>query len=606
MKKIEAELPCHLQLVHTEVRLVSAMDGKLLGLWPFKCIRRYKFVGNLFSIEAGRKAPTGEGIFEFISNECSEIYRVMDTIIRTKAGNTTMRRFASEKVHNQIEQGHLPVRKANSVPVSPIKEVQYDYAAPLQSTTSKPNPPPIPLHSPPKLPTPQPEPAYDILSPGTDSPDGVSKVTKQGVTPSNGNQYNTLRFDKTRPVETRSPVLPRATEMSSSPGSYDTLRFVDDASNKDDTLKAQGQYDTLQFGGRNDTSPSVMNSVQSTKNGLDDNELRNSSGSFYDTLDHSSGSFGSINSTSSNTYDSINTRSRPQSGEADTYDCLSSTKQEIKPQPPNTLDLANNTYDALHTESQKPAGKSSPVTVHKPTTTSQGIGPPPNKPPPRKKPPSIPKHPEILARKISAGQVQKPNIPDVPARKISSEVKPDKPIKAPRKKTVAKEADQTRKAESISDVLQKRLANQPPEDDGSYASVDHEYTRIDYSTVSNPGVADSSGIYAEPDENDIWASPIPKPVQAKPAKPARHNPKPTKTFFKKTAHPKPVGDSAEGGKFADELRKKLENKLKKKGHKAGQSDSDAQPNTYETIYDEVDDQHGPYYSEPDPYSEPAV
>ena len=602
MVRIDAVYPCHLQLVHSEVRLVSAMDGKLLGLWPFKCIRRYKFVGNLFSIEAGRKAPTGEGIFEFISNECSEIYRVMDTIIRTKAGNTTMRRFASEKGAGQIGQGHLPVRKVHSVPVSPIKEVQYDYADPKQNAVSKAAPPPVPLHSPGKLPTPQSEPTYDILSPGSDSVDGDSKIPRQGVTSSDGNQYNTLQFDKTRPVENRSPVMPRAVEMSTSPGSYDTLRFVDETSNRDDTLKANEQYDTLQFEDRNNALPSVINSVQVTKNGFDDNELPKSSGGFYDTLDHSSGSIGSIVSTASNAYDSISTsRSRPQSGGSDTYDSLNSTKQETKPQPPTTLNLADNTYDALQPEKQRPTGKSSPVTVQKPMTPGQGVGPPPNKPPPRKKPPSIPKHPEIPARKISAGQVPH----NVPGRKINNGGKPEKPIKPPRRKAPIRKDDQSPKTESISDVLQKRLANpSPPEDDGSYASVDHEYTKIDYSTVSNQGIADASNIYAEPVENGIWAAPIPKPVQAKPFK---NNLKPKKNLLKKTAQPKPTGGSAEGGgNFADELKKKLEIKLKKKGHKPAPADSAASANTYETIYDEVNDQYDPYYSEPDPYNEPAV
>ena len=563
MARIEAVFPCHLQLVHSEVRLVSAMDGKILGLWPFKCIRRYKFVGNLFSIEAGRKAPTGEGIFEFISNECSEIYRVMDTIIRTKAGSTTMNRIASERLHNQVEQGHQPVKKVNSVPILPKQESRYEYARPIQTTIARTPPPPVPLPIPPELPLAKSDPTYDILSPGIDSEvDG--KFTKHGGTPSDDSEYNTLKFANAQPRDGRSPVPQRAPKLAGSPGSYDTLVFDEDTSNRDETLRAQGkdgQYDTLQFGENRDTS--LMSDVQGTKNRLNDNDLAHSSGSFYNTLDHSSGSVGSI---SSNTYDTLDTGNKIQSG--DTYDTVD------KPQPPTTLDLASNTYDALQHENQKPTGKDSPGK--------------PIKPPPRRKPPSIPQQPEMPTRKISAG------------------VKPEKPVRPVRKNVPAKEVmdDQKRpKAESISDVIQKRLAHpQPPVDDGSYASVDHEYTSIDYTKVSKSD-NDSSDIYTEPNQDNTKATPIPKPVQ----KPARGNPKPIKNLFKK-APPKPKAEG-DGGNFANELKKKLDIKKKKKEHKPAPTNQTShqtgQSGIDDDIYDEIDHSRGTHYSEPDTYSEPG-
>ena len=623
MARIEAVLPCHLQLVHSEVRLISAMDGKILGLWPFKCIRRYKFVGNLFSIEAGRKAPTGEGIFEFISNECSEIYRVMDTIIRTKAGSTTTRRFASERIHKQIEQEHQPVKKVNSVPVSPKKQVQYryDYANPgAQTKVSRPPPPPVPVPSkpdsppiqsdpsydilslgsvnvdgkvsrrpPPSVPAPskpdsppiQSDPTYDILSPGNVNVNG--KVVKQSETPSNDYEYNTLQF-KSSPTEGQSP--PQNTpKMAGSLGSYDTLTFTEDTSSQDKTLKAKGldkQYDTLQFGGRKDSM---------------DNELHKSSGSFYNTLDHSSGSFCCIGSVSGNTYDSLHSGGRPQSGEvSDTYDALG------KPRPPATLELGNNTYDALQHENQKPASKESPSTQTKPTTP--GVTPlKPAKPPPRRKPPSTPK--QAGARKTCDAVQDKANVPSRgPPRNISAGAKPEKPIKAPRKNTT-----EAKEVESISEMIQKRLANPEPQvDDSGYATVDHEYSSIDYSKVSRSDSADSSDIYCDPDEDDIRGTAIPKPQQTKPAKPARNNAQQIKNLFKKT--PKPKADK-QGGNFADELRKKLEFKIKKTGgHKSGQTSKTGhqtgQSGIDDDIYAEVDDPQDPYYSEADPYSEPAV
>ena len=589
MARIEAVFPCHLQLVHSEVRLVSAMDGKILGLWPFKCIRRYKFVGNLFSIEAGRKAPTGEGIFEFISNECSEIYRVMDTIIRTKAGSTTTRRLASEKVNKQIEQGHQPVRKVNSVPVSPHKVNQYDYANPdVKSKKSRPPPPSVPVPSAPDSLSTQSDPTYDILSPGTLSVDG--NAGKQDETPSNNYEYNTLQFGAT-PVEDHSPPQ-NASTMAGSAGSYDTLHFTDNSSSKDETLKAKGQdrqYDTLQFG-----DGKVAN--DGTRFG--DNELQHSSGSFYNTLDHASGSIGSIGSVSSNTYDCLHSATG-----SDTYDALG------KPRPPTTLELSNNTYDALQHDNQKSTSKESPSTQTK-SLTPAVVPPKPIKPPPRRKPPSTPKQQEV--RKTLDPMQEKANIPPgTPPRKTSTGAKPEKPVKAPRRNIKEAKEVERPKAESISEVIQKRLANpEPPVDDGSYASVDPEYTSIDYSKVSRSGSADSSDIpvYADPDEDDIRGTPIPKPQQTKPTKPAaRNNPKQIKNLFKKA--PKPKADK-DGSNFADELKKKFENKLKKTGHKPASTsktgNQTGQSSNDEDIYDEVDDSRGPYYSEPDAYSEPAV
>ncbi|XP_028407776.1 uncharacterized protein LOC114530359 [Dendronephthya gigantea] len=598
MIRIEAVFPCHLQLVHSEVRLVSAMDGKLLGLWPFKCIRRYKFVGNMFSIEAGRKAPTGEGVFEFISNECSEIYRVMDTIIRTKAGNTTVRRLASERLSNQVQQEHQVIRKVNSVPVNtPTKKTnQYDYANP----THRPPPPPVPLPSPPVLNAPS-DPTYDILSPGAEGTETDGKAGKKERTLTNDSEYNTLQFGSPRPVETRSQVPQRAPKMAGSPGSYDTLRFgtsLESTSNKDETLKAKGkddQYDTLQFDPQSSSFP------------IDDNvsELPQSSGSFYNTLDHSSGSIGSvgsISSTTSNTYDCLDTGNKRLSNGSDTYDMLGNSRKEIKPQPPRTLDLGGNTYDALqHAESQKPTGRNSPVTSQKPTTPSQGMTPPkPNKPPPRKKPPSIPKQSEIAPRKASTP-------PEAPTKKISAGAKPNKPFRAHHKNPQDTKDSQKTKGESISDVIQKRLATTQPvdddDDDGSYASVDHEYASIDYSKVSKPETTDSSDIYTDPDQDDTKiVTPIPKP--AKPAKPSKPNPKAMMKLFKKG--PAKAKSDSDGGHFADELKKKLELKLKKtEDNKSVTTSQTGQTGNDDDIYDEVDT-CDPFYSEPDPYNEPAV
>jgi len=50
-------------------------DKKILWTWPYRHIRRYGCTKDGFSLEAGRKCPSGEGIFAFITNEGSEIFK---------------------------------------------------------------------------------------------------------------------------------------------------------------------------------------------------------------------------------------------------------------------------------------------------------------------------------------------------------------------------------------------------------------------------------------------------------------------------------------------------------------------------------------------------
>ncbi|EDO38904.1 predicted protein, partial [Nematostella vectensis] len=53
--------------------------------WPFTCLRRYMSNKGKFTIEAGRRAPTGEGKFSFLTSQHDEIYKVLDTVIKSRA-----------------------------------------------------------------------------------------------------------------------------------------------------------------------------------------------------------------------------------------------------------------------------------------------------------------------------------------------------------------------------------------------------------------------------------------------------------------------------------------------------------------------------------------
>lgn len=51
--------------------------------WPLNCIRKYGVnpVGNLFALEVGRRAPTGEGTYAFRTDDAEEIQRTLDYYI---------------------------------------------------------------------------------------------------------------------------------------------------------------------------------------------------------------------------------------------------------------------------------------------------------------------------------------------------------------------------------------------------------------------------------------------------------------------------------------------------------------------------------------------
>lgn len=167
MAKIGAPNTCHLFIADTEIRLVSAQDGSQLIAWPFTCLRRYMSSRGKFSLEAGRRAPTGEGKFTFITSQHDEIYKLLDNVIKFRAGSITSAPISKpshlpmqEPIQNDDSYDHLmsspmkgvaPVHTVHpnynqNIMVSPLKSDKQsnsnDYASPYghmknhESTTS--------------------------------------------------------------------------------------------------------------------------------------------------------------------------------------------------------------------------------------------------------------------------------------------------------------------------------------------------------------------------------------------------------------------------------------------------------------------------------------
>lgn len=76
----EASIRCGLkpgtvyELVVELSQIVLQQDNNILFLWPFKHVRRYGYTSNSFSIEAGSKCDTGEGLFIFRGHKSIQMY----------------------------------------------------------------------------------------------------------------------------------------------------------------------------------------------------------------------------------------------------------------------------------------------------------------------------------------------------------------------------------------------------------------------------------------------------------------------------------------------------------------------------------------------------
>lgn len=105
MLKLGATGKCHLHVANSELRLLCAKDGRLLVAWPFTCLRRYMSTRGKFTIEAGRRAPTGEGKFAFFTPQYDEIYKLLDNVVKSRAGH---------------KPSHETMEKKHSVPIDSV------------------------------------------------------------------------------------------------------------------------------------------------------------------------------------------------------------------------------------------------------------------------------------------------------------------------------------------------------------------------------------------------------------------------------------------------------------------------------------------------------
>jgi fibroblast growth factor receptor substrate 2 len=70
------------QLEITETDLIFYERGKVPKRWPLRSLRRYGFDAEIFSFEAGRRCPSGAGIFEFQCSRAEALFNLLQVFLK--------------------------------------------------------------------------------------------------------------------------------------------------------------------------------------------------------------------------------------------------------------------------------------------------------------------------------------------------------------------------------------------------------------------------------------------------------------------------------------------------------------------------------------------
>lgn len=76
----------YLEVTDTDIIFTYEHYPSEVAKWPLTSIRRYgvNVDGNIFALEAGRRAPSGEGLFAFKSDDATDIRQRTDYYIHAQ------------------------------------------------------------------------------------------------------------------------------------------------------------------------------------------------------------------------------------------------------------------------------------------------------------------------------------------------------------------------------------------------------------------------------------------------------------------------------------------------------------------------------------------
>lgn len=84
----------YLEVTEAEVTFTYEYHPTEVITWPLSCIRKYGISADskIFALEAGRRAPSGEGLFAFKTDEARDINKRIDLYVNTSQPHGAERR----------------------------------------------------------------------------------------------------------------------------------------------------------------------------------------------------------------------------------------------------------------------------------------------------------------------------------------------------------------------------------------------------------------------------------------------------------------------------------------------------------------------------------
>jgi len=118
------------QLEITDTDLILYQKGKQPVKWPLKYLKRYGFEAGLFSFEAGRKTPTGPGVYAFKCRRAEKLFNLLQVKVREQVPDRTSMSIAGTPGPGQAlnDGGPLPgpgADQTTTTPSSPVESLSF-------------------------------------------------------------------------------------------------------------------------------------------------------------------------------------------------------------------------------------------------------------------------------------------------------------------------------------------------------------------------------------------------------------------------------------------------------------------------------------------------
>ena len=91
----------NLQVTPTELKLININQTEPTVVWAYQEIRAFSKGSNVFTLELGRRALTGEGEYDFNTNSAEELYKVIEYHIERQLRDESIGKEVRDRVRAQ-------------------------------------------------------------------------------------------------------------------------------------------------------------------------------------------------------------------------------------------------------------------------------------------------------------------------------------------------------------------------------------------------------------------------------------------------------------------------------------------------------------------------